>query len=282
MIRRRAAERMAGAGRTDHSWARASGSGCSTAGGAGTPRTEATEVLTSAFGDAGAVVAAACAGHAWPGRSPCTTWRWTSRRGSAPMTARHPRRRARAVAAGRAAAKTAKRPSTSATAPKRSRPRAGQAGGPRPLARLVADGQRVIVRVILLLALIGSAAVVFYGLFMDRTGQAIALTVAGLIVLGVTPSSSRSAWPSAPSARVRTGEASGRWRARSWAACSRWPPRSRLRAPSCTATSSSTRSARGSDRHVPVLAATIGTPVLGIGGVPALGGTLPGPRAPIV
>jgi len=44
----------------------------------------------------------------------------------------------------------------------------------------------VIVRVILLLALVGSAAVVFYGLFADRTGQAIALTVAGLIVLGVT------------------------------------------------------------------------------------------------
>jgi hypothetical protein len=44
----------------------------------------------------------------------------------------------------------------------------------------------VIVRVILLLALVASAAVVFYGLFMDRTGQAIALTVAGLIVLGVT------------------------------------------------------------------------------------------------
>ena len=44
----------------------------------------------------------------------------------------------------------------------------------------------MIVRIILLLALVGSAAVVFYGLFMDRTGQAIALTVAGLIVLGVT------------------------------------------------------------------------------------------------
>ena len=44
----------------------------------------------------------------------------------------------------------------------------------------------MIVRVLLLVALVGSAAVVFYGLFMDRTGQAIALTVAGLIVLGVT------------------------------------------------------------------------------------------------
>jgi hypothetical protein len=44
----------------------------------------------------------------------------------------------------------------------------------------------VIVRVILLLALLGSAAVVFYGLVLDRTGQAIALTVAGLVVLGVT------------------------------------------------------------------------------------------------
>lgn len=44
----------------------------------------------------------------------------------------------------------------------------------------------MIVRVILVLALLGSAAVVFYGLVMDRTGQAIALTVAGLLVLGVT------------------------------------------------------------------------------------------------
>jgi hypothetical protein len=44
----------------------------------------------------------------------------------------------------------------------------------------------VIVRIILLVALVGSAAVVFYGLVMDRTGQAIALTVAGLVVLGVT------------------------------------------------------------------------------------------------
>lgn len=44
----------------------------------------------------------------------------------------------------------------------------------------------MIVRVILILALLGSAAVVFYGLVMDRTGQAIALTVAGLLVLGVT------------------------------------------------------------------------------------------------
>ncbi len=44
----------------------------------------------------------------------------------------------------------------------------------------------MIVRIILLVALLGSAAVVFYGLVMDRTGQAIALTVAGLVVLGVT------------------------------------------------------------------------------------------------
>lgn len=42
------------------------------------------------------------------------------------------------------------------------------------------------VRLLLLAALIGSAAVVFYGLVMDRTGQTIAFTVAGLFVLGVT------------------------------------------------------------------------------------------------
>ncbi len=44
----------------------------------------------------------------------------------------------------------------------------------------------MIVRLILLVALLGSAAVVFYGLVMDRTGQSIAFTVAGLMVLGVT------------------------------------------------------------------------------------------------
>jgi hypothetical protein len=44
----------------------------------------------------------------------------------------------------------------------------------------------VIVRVILLVALVGSAAVVVYGLLFDRSGQAIPFTVAGLLVLGVT------------------------------------------------------------------------------------------------
>jgi hypothetical protein len=42
------------------------------------------------------------------------------------------------------------------------------------------------VRIVLLLALVGSALVVLYGLVLDRTGQAIAFTVAGLFVLGVT------------------------------------------------------------------------------------------------
>lgn len=44
----------------------------------------------------------------------------------------------------------------------------------------------MIVRVILLVALVGSAAVVAYGLLLDRSGQAIPFTVAGLLVLGVT------------------------------------------------------------------------------------------------
>lgn len=44
----------------------------------------------------------------------------------------------------------------------------------------------MIVRVILLVALVASAAVVVYGLLFDRSGQAIAFTVAGLLVLGVT------------------------------------------------------------------------------------------------
>jgi len=44
----------------------------------------------------------------------------------------------------------------------------------------------IAIRLVLLVALIGSAAVVFYGLVLDRSGQAIAFTVAGLFVLGVT------------------------------------------------------------------------------------------------
>lgn len=44
----------------------------------------------------------------------------------------------------------------------------------------------MIVRVILLVALVASAAVVVYGLLLDRSGQAIPFTVAGLLVLGVT------------------------------------------------------------------------------------------------
>ncbi len=41
-------------------------------------------------------------------------------------------------------------------------------------------------RLVLLAALLGSSAVVVYGLFLDRTGSTIALTVAGLAVLGIT------------------------------------------------------------------------------------------------
>ena len=41
-------------------------------------------------------------------------------------------------------------------------------------------------RLVLLVALLGSSAVVVYGLFLDRTGSTIALTVAGLAVLGIT------------------------------------------------------------------------------------------------
>lgn len=44
----------------------------------------------------------------------------------------------------------------------------------------------MIVRILLLAALVASAAVVVYGLMFDRTGQAIPFTVAGLLVLGVT------------------------------------------------------------------------------------------------
>lgn len=44
----------------------------------------------------------------------------------------------------------------------------------------------MIVRVILVVALVASAAVVVYGLLLDRSGQAIPFTVAGLLVLGVT------------------------------------------------------------------------------------------------
>lgn len=44
----------------------------------------------------------------------------------------------------------------------------------------------ILVRILLLVTLLAAAAVVFYGLVLDRTGQAIAFTVAGLFVLGVT------------------------------------------------------------------------------------------------
>lgn len=44
----------------------------------------------------------------------------------------------------------------------------------------------MIVRAILVIALLASGAVVIYGLLFDRSGQAIAFTVAGLLVLGVT------------------------------------------------------------------------------------------------
>ncbi len=44
----------------------------------------------------------------------------------------------------------------------------------------------LLAKLMLLAALVGSAAVVFYGLVMDPTGRAIAFTVAGLFVLGVT------------------------------------------------------------------------------------------------
>jgi len=40
-------------------------------------------------------------------------------------------------------------------------------------------------RLALFVALVGAAAVVVYGLFLDRTGSTIALTVAGLAVLVV-------------------------------------------------------------------------------------------------
>lgn len=41
-------------------------------------------------------------------------------------------------------------------------------------------------RLVLGVCFVGSSAVVLYGLFVDRTGSTIALTVAGLAVLGVT------------------------------------------------------------------------------------------------
>lgn len=41
-------------------------------------------------------------------------------------------------------------------------------------------------KLVIAAVLVASAAVVFYGLVMDRTGQAIAFTVAGLGVLGIT------------------------------------------------------------------------------------------------
>jgi hypothetical protein len=44
----------------------------------------------------------------------------------------------------------------------------------------------VLVRIAVVVVLVASALVVLYGLILDRTGQNIAFTVAGLAVLGLT------------------------------------------------------------------------------------------------
>lgn len=44
----------------------------------------------------------------------------------------------------------------------------------------------IVVRLAVMAVLVASGAVVFYGLVLDRTGQNIAFTVAGLAVLGIT------------------------------------------------------------------------------------------------
>ena len=41
-------------------------------------------------------------------------------------------------------------------------------------------------RIAVVVVLVGSGLVVFYGLILDRTGQNIAFTVAGLVVFGLT------------------------------------------------------------------------------------------------
>lgn len=43
-----------------------------------------------------------------------------------------------------------------------------------------------LVRIAVVVVLVVSGLVVFYGLILDRTGQNIAFTVAGLVVLGLT------------------------------------------------------------------------------------------------
>lgn len=43
-----------------------------------------------------------------------------------------------------------------------------------------------LVRIAVVVVLIASGIVVFYGLILDRSGQNIAFTVAGLVVLGLT------------------------------------------------------------------------------------------------
>jgi hypothetical protein len=43
----------------------------------------------------------------------------------------------------------------------------------------------MLVRLMLLLAMVAGAAVAAYGLFLDKSGQAIAFATAGLFVLGV-------------------------------------------------------------------------------------------------
>jgi len=43
-----------------------------------------------------------------------------------------------------------------------------------------------LTRLAVIVVLVGSGLVVFYGLILDRTGQNIAFTVAGLVVFGLT------------------------------------------------------------------------------------------------
>ncbi len=160
---------------------------------------EATDLLTTAFGDAGAGWPRVCAGPGSPGRWPSTTWAWRRRdRPDILLVALFGVRRGRVL-----------------------RPRDGpHRPGHRPHGGRAVRARRHVRR--------------HLGRARHRRHQL----------------------------RARTDAASARSPGRSWAGCSRLPPRVRWRPPWCSATSLSSR-------RVPAA-------------LDGLGATLPVPRAPIV
>ena len=128
----------------------------------------------------------------------------------------------------------------------------------------------MIVRVILLLALLGSAAVVFYGLCWTGPARPSPLTVAGLFVLGVTSAVISVGLAMGAISAGQDGRGLRAMPGRSWAACSLLGAAGALAGAVVFGCSPSSRGPYES-RGVGLRSART-----------APGGTLAGPRAPIV